>query len=151
MSQQSFSFQPRLDNTHTTFVNCLRNWDDPLLNGCKPLKLVGCVRCESCGCRLIQPQNIENSNINGKQHSSGTISLTCSLSEAGNCAKSDSNAQLNNNSDNTNFAIRQQHLCNAHSSLNRNLSVSNLSNRSLNVTAKPETCLRPSKCQPLVR
>lgn len=41
----------RIDNTHATFLNCLRDWNDPFLLGHKPTKLAGCQRCESCACR----------------------------------------------------------------------------------------------------
>ncbi len=149
MSQQNLHYQPRLDNTHTTFVNCLRNWDDPFLNGYKPLKSVGCARCESCGCRLNQQQTIENSNTSGNLHSIGTISLTCSSSsENSHCAKFDSNAQLNNNSDNSSH--RHHYLCNTNSNLNRNLSVNNIS-RGSSVASRAEVNLQPSKFQPIVR
>ena len=69
----------RVDNTHATFLNCLRDWSDPFLNGGTnasghgsivasggrkqrgggvhdPTRhgdgTLGCVRCESCSCRL---------------------------------------------------------------------------------------------------
>jgi hypothetical protein len=61
----------RIDNTHATFLNCLRDWSDPFLNGhasnSKKSRVhnpsprvasesrggtLGCVRCDSCSCRL---------------------------------------------------------------------------------------------------
>lgn len=43
----------RIDNTHATFLNCLRNWNDPFLHGPKPVKPYGCQRCEACACRSV--------------------------------------------------------------------------------------------------
>lgn len=43
----------RIDNTHATFLNCLRDWNDPFLHGHKPVKPYGCQRCESCACRSV--------------------------------------------------------------------------------------------------
>ena len=65
----------RIDNTHATFLNCLRDWNDPFLNGhglsntsyhhSTPFSLsttksphragknVSCNRCESCACRAL--------------------------------------------------------------------------------------------------
>ena len=41
----------RIDNTHATFINCLRDWDDPYLHGHKTLKASSCQRCDQCGCK----------------------------------------------------------------------------------------------------
>lgn len=43
----------RIDNTHATFLNCLRDWNDPFLNGHKPVKSYECQRCEACSCRSV--------------------------------------------------------------------------------------------------
>jgi hypothetical protein len=43
----------RIDNTHATFVNCLRDWNDPFLHGHGTNKNLGCNRCDSCGCQRI--------------------------------------------------------------------------------------------------
>ncbi len=47
----------RTDQSHTTFLNCLRDWNDPYLHGQKPVKGVTCSRCENCGCRLLTNNN----------------------------------------------------------------------------------------------
>lgn len=47
----------RIDNTHATFINCLRDWNDPFLHGHKPIKPFGCQRCESCACRSYSSNN----------------------------------------------------------------------------------------------
>ncbi|CAF0713814.1 unnamed protein product, partial [Brachionus calyciflorus] len=47
----------RIDNTHATFLNCLRDWNDPFLHGHKPIKPYGCQRCEGCACRSINSSN----------------------------------------------------------------------------------------------
>ena len=54
----------RIDNTHATFLNCLRDWDDPFLHGHKQAKSLGCERCESCGCRFKTTQESNNLNPN---------------------------------------------------------------------------------------
>lgn len=55
----------RIDNTHATFLNCLRDWNDPFLLGHKPIKVVGCQRCESCACRSVpfSVMNLSHSNL----------------------------------------------------------------------------------------
>lgn len=147
MSHQNL--HPRLDNTHVTFVNCLRNWDDPFLNGYKPTKSVGCMRCDGCGCRL----NTQNGDpqLDANTHKTDTISSNCSSSsENSHCTKLTnsfgSNAHLNSSGLSGN---NRHYLCNTHSNLNRNLSVSNLSHRSAG--GRAEMNLHPSKIQPIVR
>ncbi len=45
----------RIDNNHATFLNCLRDWNDPYLHGNREQlhqsKSITCQRCESCACR----------------------------------------------------------------------------------------------------
>jgi hypothetical protein len=49
----------RIDNNHATFINCLRDWNDPFLHGHghslkqqQLSKQYSCQRCESCACRI---------------------------------------------------------------------------------------------------
>lgn len=122
--------QPRVDNSHTTFVNCLRNWDDPYLQGVKPIKQIACTRCDGCGCRLNSSGNSESSPLNHHQHHHNEFSSSCS-----------SSSEHNNSMD-------RHYLCNTHSSnLNRHLSVNNLTQRA----ARAEANLITSKLQPMAR
>ena len=69
----------RIDNTHTTFVNCLRNWDDPFLQGVKPIKQIPCSRCDGCGCRLNSSANSDNHNhSHHNHHHHNHFSTSCS-------------------------------------------------------------------------
>lgn len=121
--------QPRVDNSHTTFVNCLRNWDDPYLQGTKPIKQIACTRCDGCGCRLNSSGNSESSPLNHHRHHN-EFSSSCS-----------SSSEHNNSMD-------RHYLCNTHSSnLNRHLSVNNLTQRA----ARAEANLITSRLQPMAR
>lgn len=63
------------DQTHTTFVNCLRDWNDPYLHGQKQVKTIGCNRCENCGCRLLAAYS-NDLNTSSKDLSNQTSTAT---------------------------------------------------------------------------
>lgn len=83
----------RIDNTHATFLNCLRDWNDPYLNGgnvanssssnhiAEGASMVGkqrypgCLRCESCACRLSHDLSFGNKSSLNRCKSSVNISV----------------------------------------------------------------------------
>lgn len=67
----------RTDQTHTTFLACLRDWNDPYLHGQKPTKAIGCNRCENCGCRMLL-----NSDLNGSMSSKDLIMTTANVASS---------------------------------------------------------------------
>ena len=135
----------RVDNTHATFLNCLRNWDDPYLHGSKPTKSIGCVRCESCGCRLNT--NNDDSpilNTSGHQQAVELSSACSSSSENSSCNKSrltssfGSSLQLNSINQTTDCSHRH-YLNDTYSNLNRNLNANKKQHVDLN---KPQPLMR---------
>ena len=123
---------PRIDNSHTTFVNCLRNWDDPFLHGHSPVKSIHCIRCDGCGCKLNSSGNYESANNQPNNENSSSYS---SSSETSHCLNAHSNSSDLSN---------RHYLCNTHSSnLNRHLSVNSLNQRA----ARAVSSLHTSKLQ----
>lgn len=92
----------RIDNTHATFLNCLRDWNDPFLHGHKSIKPLGCQRCESCGCRF------GNQAAESKSH---TTTETNSL------------YSHDNDSNENDLAHNRNYLSDTYSKINRNLSL----------------------------
>ena len=133
----------RTDNTHATFLSCLRNWDDPYLHGTKPVKSVSCMRCEGCGCRIGTANSAYGQFESASENQLGQqneISSTCSSSSESHCLK---------NSFGSSSDIQNRHyLCNTHSKINRNLSVTNLNKKA---ASRAESSLHPSRFQPIVR
>lgn len=136
----------RTDNSHATFLSCLRNWDDPYLHGYKPIKSVSCVRCEGCGCRIGAAYGqFESASENQLGQNHNEISSTCSSSsENSHCVKNSFGSNVNLNTD----SPSRHYLCNTHSKMNRNLSVSSLNKKA---ASRAESSLHPSRFQPIVR
>jgi len=68
----------RIDNTHATFINCLRDWNDPFLHGHKPVKALGCQRCENSNCRYTNNNNTSANSANTSNNYSSSSSITSS-------------------------------------------------------------------------
>lgn len=122
----------RIDNTHATFLNCLRDWNDPFLHGHKPVKSFGCQRCESCACRSFLSSN-------GAHSACSNPSLTCA------------NQHHHNQHD---IDLNRHYLTDTHSKLNRNLNQVHpfqpiiRCKSSANVPKTIDQCIKMAKSRP---
>jgi hypothetical protein len=71
----------RIDNNHATFINCLRDWNDPFLHGHghslkqqQLIKQFSCQRCESCACRINTSSTQATTNLNDDSYTNNSSS-----------------------------------------------------------------------------
>ena len=104
----------RIDNTHATFINCLRDWNDPFLHGHKPVKALGCQRCENSNCRYTNNNNTSANSVNTSNNYSSSSSITSS---------NQVNSTNNNNDDHSEVSHDKHYLNDTFSKLNKNLNL----------------------------
>ena len=108
----------RIDNTHATFINCLRDWNDPFLHGHKPVKALGCQRCENSNCRYTNNNNNNNNTSANSVNTSNNYSSSSSITSSNQV-----NGTNNNNGDYSEVSHDKHYLNDTFSKLNKNLNL----------------------------
>jgi hypothetical protein len=148
----------RTDQTHTTFLACLRDWNDPYLHGQKPTKTIGCNRCENCGCRLLLNNDLVGSLSSKDLASATTASSTpmfdCKTSpfemHCHQAAATNTDYQSNTNSKLNKNQIETVHRHRKHSHNKSGFEIQPLtrSKSSINVPKTIDKCIKMSKSRP---
>lgn len=149
----------KTDQTHATFLNCLRDWSDPYLHGQKQIKTINCNRCENCGCRMLHDLIAKDASTNLNATASSHHTLTATNTSDSNsiksleslhCSQHEFNAHHHTSLTKLNSKPHHHHTTIKHTQHRRNngLMLLSRSKSSVNVPKTIDQCIKLAKSRP---
>ena len=150
----------RIDNNHATFINCLRDWNDPFLHGHghslkqqQLAKQFSCQRCESCACRINTSSTQTTTNLNDDSYTNNSSSQS-SINNLNTLHSRKYTKRRNSNEINTSDNIHLNHYHNNHNHHHHHSDKSHVfqpivrCKSSVNVPKTIDQCIKLSKSRP---